>query len=332
LKKSAIVSAFEKFNNLKILVVGDIMIDSYLLGKVDRISPEAPVPIVSITKKENRLGGAANVALNIAALGATPIICSVTGNDNNADEMFRLINLQALPTHGIVKSENRITTVKTRIISQHQHMLRFDEEITNPLSVSEEKLFISKIKEILDNETIDAIVFEDYNKGALTEKVIAEVIELANKKNIITTVDPKKENFFAYKNVTLFKPNLKELKEGLKIDFDKKNIDELVKADVILKSKLHNKISLITLSEMGVFYSSQNQSKLIPAHKRNIADVSGAGDTVISVATLSLSVGLDMEEVAMISNLSGGLVCEKTGVVPIDKNQLLEEALKLCNN
>lgn len=211
-------------------------------------------------------------------------------------------------------------------------MLRFDEEMTSPLSADDEKSFIEKVTAIIENHNFSAIVFEDYNKGLLTENVITHFIELCNKKNIPIAVDPKKENFFTYKNVTLFKPNLKELKEGLKVDFDKKDKAALLKADITLKEKLNNKISLITLSEMGVYFSEGKKSEIIPAHLRNIADVSGAGDTVISLAALCLAVGMEAEDLSIVSNLSGGLVCEKTGVVPIDKKQLLEETLKLCYN
>ena len=319
---------FNEFNNQEILVVGDVMIDAYLWGTVNRISPEAPVPVVSVTKKESRLGGAANVGLNIIALGAKPILCGIIGNDDSGKNFCSLLQKRNMTDSGMIVLGNRPTTVKTRILGSNQQMLRVDEEITDFISIEAETKIISKIEHLVNNGSIKAIILEDYNKGMLTEKVISSVIEIANKNNIPVSVDPKKENFFAYKNTTLFKPNLKELKEGLKEELNEvnqNNLDVLVNK---LESSLSNEISLITLSEYGVYVKEKGVSEIIPAHKRKIVDVSGAGDSVISVASLCLALGLNAKLTAELSNLAGGLVCEKVGVVPIDKNQLLEEARK----
>ena len=319
---------FNEFNNQEILVVGDVMIDAYLWGTVNRISPEAPVPVVSVTKKESRLGGAANVGLNIIALGAKPILCGIIGNDDSGKNFCSLLQKRNMTDSGMIVLGNRPTTVKTRILGSNQQMLRVDEEITDFISIEAETKIISKIEHLVNNGSIKAIILEDYNKGMLTEKVISSVIEIANKNNIPVSVDPKKENFFAYKNTTLFKPNLKELKEGLKEELNEvnqNNLDVLVNK---LESSLLNEISLITLSEYGVYVKEKGISEIIPAHKRKIVDVSGAGDSVISVASLCLALGLNAKLTAELSNLAGGLVCEKVGVVPIDKNQLLEEARK----
>ena len=326
---SSLKALFEGFNGVTALVIGDVMIDSYLWGRVDRISPEAPVPVVQITKKENRLGGAANVALNIAALGAKPIICAVAGDDANGDVLINLLENGSMHTGGIVHSGNRPTTVKTRVISSQQHIVRVDEESLKPLNEEEETLFVQRIKELIQNEKPGVIIFEDYNKGVLTPHVIDEVIALAKAQNIPTAVDPKKDNFFAYKGVTLFKPNLKELIEGLKIDIDKKDRASLESAVEKLEEILSNQISLITLSELGVYVKGNGQSNYIPAHIRNISDVSGAGDTVISVAALCLALKLDNQNLAALANLAGGLVCEEVGVVPIDKQRLYNESRKL---
>jgi len=326
---SSLKALFEGFNGVTALVIGDVMIDSYLWGRVDRISPEAPVPVVQITKKENRLGGAANVALNIAALGAKPIICAVAGDDANGDVLINLLENGSMHTGGIVHSGNRPTTVKTRVISSQQHIVRVDEESLKPLNEEEETLFVQRIKELIQNEKPGVIIFEDYNKGVLTPHVIDEVIALAKAQNIPTAVDPKKDNFFAYKGVTLFKPNLKELIEGLKIDIDKKDRASLESAVEKLEEILSNQISLITLSELGVYVKGNGQSNYIPAHIRNISDVSGAGDTVISVAALCLALKLDNQNLAALANLAGGLVCEEVGVVPIDKQRLYTESRKL---
>lgn len=320
---------FNRFDDLNILIIGDVMIDSYMWGRVDRISPEAPVPVASIDKTEDRLGGAANVALNIKAMGANPILCSVVGHDAKAKTVLALMKKLNMTKEGIMLSKHRETTVKTRILGNKIQMLRVDQEITTPLSEEDEKEFMASISNIIKTNKINAIIFQDYDKGVITPTLIASVVRLAKRKNIPTTVDPKKKNFLAYKNVTLFKPNLKELKEGLKIEFDLPSINNLVDASNLLHHKIKSQIIIITLSENGVFIADyglkQNNMVIIPAHKRSISDVSGAGDTVISVASLCLALKLPFKTIAEISNLAGGLVCEQVGVVPINKQLLLSE-------
>lgn len=320
---------FNKFNGLKVAVIGDVMIDAYLMGKVNRISPEAPVPVVSLTKHDERLGGAANVALNLVALGAKPIMCSCVGNDKDGQLLVTLLKNAGVSEEGLVFSNKRMTTVKTRVIGNSQHLLRIDAEETTPISVEEENQLIQKIEQLIQNG-IDVIIFEDYNKGVLTERVIQEVIQLSKKNNIISTVDPKKDNFFAYKGVTMFKPNLKELIEGTSIQFSFKNEPDKFKEAVnILEQKLENQISFITLSEHGVYIKNKQENFHFPAHIRTIADVSGAGDTVISVASLCLAAGASLELIASVANIAGGLVCEESGVVSINKEKLLIEAKKI---
>lgn len=327
MNKQDITSLFNNFNKLNVLIIGDVMIDAYYFGKVDRISPEAPVPVVSVQRKENRLGGAANVALNIQELGANPILCSVIGNDDDAIIFDMLLTSKKLSNQGIIKSNNRITTVKTRIIGNNHQMLRVDAEIDNNLSVDDEDGFIAKIKSIVKTQKIDAVIFEDYDKGVITTRVIDEIVEVCNEKNIPTTVDPKKRNFLHYHNVLLFKPNLKELKDGLNIEINPKELENITTAVAQLNNQLNNKITFITLSEHGVYIANQNKQHHEKAHIRNISDVSGAGDTVISVATLCLALKQPIEIIAALSNLAGGIVCEKVGVVPIQKEELLAEAL-----
>ncbi|MCH2197147.1 MAG: bifunctional ADP-heptose synthase [Flavobacteriales bacterium] len=326
--KHEIDRLYRGFNDLTAMVVGDVMIDAYYWGRVDRISPEAPVPIVQITERENRLGGAANVALNVMSLGAKPIICSVIGNDEKADLFEALLAKRDFSSEGIERSTERPTTVKTRIISSDQHLLRVDEESTRALSQAEETAFIQRCTKVIESGEVDVLIFEDYNKGLLTEHVISSLISLARKHNIPVTVDPKKENFFAYQHATLFKPNFKELVEGVKLDIDK-NSDEAIVAGIReMESKLSNELSLVTLSERGVMVKQGDQVQRIPAHPRKIIDVSGAGDTVISVASLILALKGDPAVIAGMSNLAGGLVCEKVGVVPIDKELLFDEVRK----
>ena len=322
---------FDKFNGLRILVIGDVMLDAYVMGKVNRISPEAPVPIVSLENEDARIGGAGNVALNLLALGAKPIICGVIGEDSSGDKLLNLFEKNGISTDGLVKSMVRKTTVKTRVISNKQQLLRIDSESTFPLLESEEIKLNNTIQNII-NQGIDGIIFEDYNKGVLTDSVIQNTIKIAKEKDIPTAVDPKKENFLSYKGVSLFKPNLKELKEGLNLNFDFNSNKELFEKGIeVLEEKLHNEISFITLSEYGVFIKNQTEKYYVPAHMRSISDVSGAGDTVIAVATLCLISGASTKQIAEISNLAGGLVCEKSGVVSISKNDLLKEVSELLS-
>ena len=317
---------FDEFSGLKALIVGDVMIDSYIWGKVERISPEAPVPVISITNKEIRLGGAANVAKNVAALGATPLLCSVIGKDSDGKSFLDLQETRGMDTRGIVQSEDRMTTVKERMLSSSQQLLRIDRETTKPLHKKDKENLLKKV-DLLIKEA-DVVIFEDYNKGVLDKKLIKSIVQLAQTNNIPTAVDPKKENFLNYENVTLFKPNLKEIKEGLKLDF--KNDDEaaIAEASKSLRSKMAVEKVLITRSEHGVFISSNEHQHFIPAHVRSISDVSGAGDTVVSTASLCVALGLPDKFIAELSNLAGGLVCEHLGVVSIDKEQLLAEAKK----
>ena len=329
IKKDRVREIFKNFNNLNVLIIGDVMIDSYLWGKVNRISPEAPVPIVAVAKKERRLGGAANVALNVQALGANPILCSVIGVDIEGQAFMDLLKKQKLSQKGILKSRDRITTVKTRIMGNNAQLLRVDEEEEDDISPSETQQLLTLISYIIIHDKIDVVIFEDYNKGLLNSKLISKVVELCRSKGIPTCVDPKKKNFNSYKGVSLFKPNLKELREGIKLDISGDNINELQRAISSYRVKQKIETVLVTLAEKGVVTNSRKLKEHVPAHIRSIADVSGAGDTVISVASLCRALDCSDVLTAAIANLSGGLVCEQIGVVPVSKEQLLEEALKL---
>lgn len=321
--------AFDQFKHLKAVVIGDVMIDSYFWGKTERISPEAPVPVVSVKNKENRLGGAANVARNIKALDAEVFLCTVIGDDDGGATFELLMKDENMPVDGLVKDESRPTTVKTRVISQSQQMLRIDEETISPINRKINKKLIERIQSIIENEDIDVVIFEDYDKGLITPNLIKQIITFCREHGVPVTVDPKKNNFKAYKHATLFKPNLKELREGLKIEMPEVKKENLDKAIALLNEKIEVDQALITLSERGVYINTAQGSKIIPAHIRNIADVSGAGDTVIAVASLCLALGMEPEFTAQLANLAGGLVCEQIGVVPINKNLLEDEALRL---
>jgi rfaE bifunctional protein kinase chain/domain len=322
---------FETFKNKKILVIGDVMLDRYMIGDVQRISPEAPVPVVELKKEEDRLGGAANVALNIISLGAEVVLASVIGSDVYGQRIIELCSENKIDSRTILQLPSRPTTVKTRILGNKQQLLRVDYEVNEYLNEGDEQLFLDFVIPEITNE-FDAIIFEDYNKGLLTERIIQELISACQKNNIHTSVDPKLKNFFAYKGVTLFKPNLKELKEGTGISFNFPAEKQIFESAIYkLNEKIQNSFTFVTLSEFGVAISDHSSVDYIDAHVRTISDVSGAGDTVIAVATLCLCSGCSIKELAQISNLAGGLVCEKSGVVSINTTELVEEVEKLFN-
>ncbi|MBO9564261.1 MAG: carbohydrate kinase [Niastella sp.] len=316
---------FAQFEGIKVGVIGDVMLDTYWWGHVDRISPEAPVPVVALDKKEHRIGGAGNVALNLVSLGAQVTALSVTGRDDDSVLLKGLFDQAGINTSFLLSSASRITTNKVRIISRNQQMMRLDSETTRDLSAEDELAVLQMVEKYIVTEKPQAIVLEDYNKGVLTEKVIREVIALCKKHKVITTVDPKRKNFFAYAGVDIFKPNMKEVKDGLNLLVEDVNIDTLTDIHNQLQERLGHHISFITLSEKGVFYHNHDASRIIPSHLRNIADVSGAGDTVIAVASLVYTATKSIDLMAEVANIAGGLVCEEVGTVAIDKEKLLEE-------
>ncbi len=310
---------------MRAIVIGDAMVDTYLWGKVDRLSPEAPVPIVSVTKRENRLGGAANVSRNVQSLGAIPILFSVIGDDEIGKEFEQLLEKRELSRKGIYVDSNRNTTVKNRIISGGKHIVRVDEETDTYISEEVENWLINAIIEEINSNKIDVIIFVDYDKGVVTPTLFSAVNSYAVKKGIPTAVDPKRRNFKNYKNVSLFKPNFKEFVEGTGSNITKGDLETLKKVSAEFKKKQKLDLIFITLSELGVFISNGVKEQYYPVVIRLIADVSGAGDTVISVASLAMAAGLPPQIMALMSNLAGGLVCEELGVVPIDKKRLKKE-------
>jgi rfaE bifunctional protein kinase chain/domain len=331
MNKQQIKELFAQMNDLHVVVVGDVMLDNYWWGDVERISPEAPVPVVNIKKKESRLGGAANVALNCKSLGAHVSIASVLGKDSDGNLLIDLCKKAGLDTAMLMQSDERQTTTKTRVLSRNQQMMRLDDEQTKELHTKEEHPFIDLVLRMLQREKPQVLIFEDYNKGVLKENVIARITAHCKELGIITMVDPKKHNFLAYKDVTIFKPNLKEVREGLNLALDTVSLTELREAHQQINEALGHQITFITLSEKGVFTTDGNQELISPSHIRNIADVSGAGDTVIATAALVFALSKDIKIMAEIANIAGGLVCEKVGVLPIDKQELETECLAILS-
>jgi rfaE bifunctional protein kinase chain/domain len=316
---------FARFANLKVAVIGDVMLDTYWWGKVERISPEAPVPVVTLTSKDYRLGGAANVALNLKAFKATVTMFSVIGDDDDGKILLERFEQEGVNTSGLMKSAERITTNKSRIMSRNQQMLRLDAEITHDLNDKDNSNLLQAVQDYIENEKPHVLIFEDYNKGVLTEKIIEAVIKICHQNNVITTVDPKFRNFFAYKGVAIFKPNLKEVKQALSLVTNDLSFEYFQHIHQSLFLKLQHHISLLTLSENGVFYQEESAAGIIPSHIRNISDVSGAGDTVIAVASLVYAATGNVVLMAEIANIAGGLVCEEVGTVAVNRKRLLEE-------
>mgnify|MGYP006075507125 CR=1 FL=1 len=317
---------FQLFENTKVLVLGDVMIDAYFSGAVTRISPEAPVPIVNLRNKEQRLGGAANVALNLKSLGAESIICSVKGNDADGQMLKDLCEKEGLVTHALITDYSRITTVKTRIIGNNHQLLRIDEEDTKEIEEPVEDQVYQAVKSLIGQ--IDVLILQDYNKGLLSPTLITKVIQLCKEHNVPTVVDPKFNNFFEYQGVTLFKPNKKELTQAENIT-EKLGLEQIKNVASIVREKLGAERVMTTLSEDGILIDTAEETVHKPAHPRKIVDVSGAGDSVLSVAALCVAAGVSNELTAALSNLAGGIVCEQVGVVPIDKDVLFREASEL---
>ncbi len=320
---------FSDIKNLEVIIVGDMMLDTYWWGNVERISPEAPVPVLSRTHTEYRIGGAGNVALNTVALGATTLLFSVIGNDDAGNLLLKKLEKANIHTTNILRSNERPTTNKIRIMGRNQQMMRIDDEVTEDISEGIEKNLLENFKTCVSEKNISVVIFEDYNKGVLTKNVIREMQAVCVEKNILTTVDPKHNNFFEYKNSGIFKPNLKEVREALHLSVDKLNEEVLQQIHNTLRKTLSHQISLITLSEKGIFAQNNLQHEIIPSHNRDIADVSGAGDTVIAVVSLVYAVSKNMILAAKIANIAGGLVCEEVGTVPVNNKRLQDECLKL---
>jgi D-glycero-beta-D-manno-heptose-7-phosphate kinase len=317
---------FQEFSTKNVLIIGDVMIDRYVKGSVSRISPEAPVPVLEWKETQDRLGGAANVALNVKALGAKPYLLGVVGNDEDGQVFKQLLVAENIESQHLVFAKNRPTTVKTRMMAAGQQLLRLDKEVTDELGEFDAFVLYEKIKYLIENQKVSVVIFQDYNKGVLSKTLIEQVLSLTEKHQIPSCIDPKKDNFTAYKNATLFKPNLKEISVflGEKVAV---TLESLQAATARFRAVAPCKNMMITLSEKGIFIDGEGVSMILPTSQRHIADVCGAGDTVIAVASVALASGVDLATVAKLCNIAGGQVCEEIGVVPIKKDKFLNEFL-----
>lgn len=329
LTKQRLQSLFEGFEGKRIAVVGDLMLDRYYWGRVGRISPEAPVPVVEVESESTRLGGAANVANNIASLGGIPIMVGVIGSDLTGRELMRIIDGSGFPTSGIVTDSSRPTTVKTRVIAHHQHVVRIDQETKQYISDEIQDKILRNLRELM--KKLDGIILEDYNKGVLVPHLIHEITEAARKEEKTVSVDPKFNNFFAYKNVTVFKPNRKETEEALGCKLGA--WDDIDKAGKEMMHVLGAENVLLTLGEEGMaLFEKGDKVTHLPTRAMKVADVSGAGDTVVSTLCMVLAAGGNIDEAATLANFAGGIVCGEVGIVPVDKKALFEEVLAHMNH
>jgi rfaE bifunctional protein kinase chain/domain len=312
------------FKGKRIAIIGDMMLDIYFWGDVKRISPEAPVPVLEVENEFYRFGGAANCAFNISSLGGKAEPIGVIGYDNYGKIFNSLLSEQNISHHGIVEDNARPTTAKTRVIADSQHIVRIDKESKEVINNKIQKKIFDYLKSIIND--IDGIILQDYNKGVLSAQLILQIIELANKNEILVTVDPKFNNFFEYKNVTVFKPNRKEAEDilGMKIKTDS---DVSFAGNTLLK-KLNAKNILLTLGEGGIaVFEKGKLEKRMPTKARKVADVSGAGDTVISTLTMALASGANIYEASYLANYAGGLVCEEVGIIPIEIEKLFNTVI-----
>ena len=309
------------FAGKKIAVIGDMMLDCYFWGDVKRISPEAPVPVVEVGDEFYRFGGAANVALNILKLGGIPFLIGVIGYDNDGTIFTSLIKENQMHSDGIFIDETRPTTAKTRVIAHNQHVVRIDKESKDYINEEMRKKILAYLESHI--KKIDGIILQDYNKGVLTPELIEKIVHLANKNDILITVDPKFNNFFAYKNVTVFKPNRKEAEEVLGIKI--KTTSDVSFAGKTILERLKAKNVLLTLGEEGIAVFEEHQpEKRMSTKAIKVADVSGVGDTVISTLTMALAANANILEACYLANFAAGIVCGEVGIVPIEIDRLFK--------
>jgi len=296
------------------------MLDKYIFGHVSRISPEYPVPVVDVTHEDSRLGGAANVALNTLSLGAETILIGITGADSNREILLDLFRNHGLATEGLICDPSRPTTSKTRILSQNHHITRVDFESRKEIDAEIERAVFGSVEAVIDS--VDAIVLEDYNKGLLGAQLIQKIITSAKSHNVPVLVDPKHQNFFAYKGCTIFKPNLSEMAASLGIILHN-NDREVEDACLLLQKKLEAEAIIVTRSDKGMTVYNGTFTH-IDATSLEVADVSGAGDTVIGILALGTAAHIDIVTNAIIANLAAGTVCQEVGAVPVNPEKLLK--------
>lgn len=315
-------SCIDRFSSTRILVVGDIVLDHYIWGKVSRISPEAPVPVVNVTKESLLLGGATNVVQNIHALGGSVSVCGVIGTDEAGRQLQRLLHSQKISTDGLIIESTRPTTIKTRIIAHSQQVVRFDREIKDRIEKDTHKNVFEFVKRQIASG-LDAIVISDYCKGVVTKELVKDIVRLAKKNRVIVSVDPKVSHFGMYSGATILTPNANEAAIGSKIEIEDEQ--SLLRAGKLLLKNLHCAAVLITRGEHGMsLFEQGGKVTHIPTVARNVYDVTGAGDTVISALTLAMAAGANMLDAARISNYAAGIVVGIVGTATVRSEELKE--------
>jgi rfaE bifunctional protein kinase chain/domain len=314
---------------LHVIVIGDLILDHYLMGTVDRISPEAPVPVVLHQQELYRLGGAANVAMNVKAMGASPHLIGTIGDDEEGRQLLACLEQSNIDISGIISDQQLQTTTKTRVMARNQQLLRYDKERIVDMGEDLCQKILQQIEKVVEEYEVAVIIFQDYNKGVLVKEIIKGGMKIAVENKIPSLVDPKKNNFWEYTNSTLFKPNLKEIQEASSLIIDASpSLNQLNQAALEIIERIGVTTVLITLGAAGIYAYHDGEGLIVPTQKRAIADVCGAGDTVISLLAIAMAIKLPLLEMLRLSNIGGGQVCEEVGVVPINKEKLLKEYLE----
>ena len=314
----AYLNILREFRKKKILVIGDLILDRYIWGKVNRISPEAPVPIVEVTSEDFLLGGASNVTNNIVALGSHAAIAGVTGDDRAGDILMNLLNEKGIQLKGVFRC-SKPTTVKTRIIAHNQQVVRFDREDKDRLTGKVFGDLLDYIRHAIPDH--DAVIISDYKKGVVSSELMKEVLKNSKPSHIFVSVDPKVGHFHLYKDVSLITPNLTEASTASGIEI--KDNRSLLKAGATLLRKLSCDAVLVTRGEQGMSLFKKDSVTDIPTVTKNVYDVTGAGDTVIAVFTLARVAGATLEEAAIIANHAAGVVVGKVGTAVATMKELL---------
>jgi D-beta-D-heptose 7-phosphate kinase/D-beta-D-heptose 1-phosphate adenosyltransferase len=328
LKHKRGVEILNNFKKASVLVIGDIVMDHFIWGKVRRISPEAPVPVVEVNSESLMLGGAANVVNNIHSLGGKVLVCGVIGKDDMGKNIVHELRLKGIPSDGVIVEENRPTSVKTRVIAHSQQVVRFDREKKDKIHLDTMKLIIDYTKGKISS--VDTVVISDYAKGIISEELVEEVINIAKRKGKPVAVDPKVSHFDYYKYATIVTPNNDEASQASGVDIESDS--SLLRAGEVLLNKLGSDAVLITRGEHGMSLFENNGSIThIPTVAKEVYDVSGAGDTVIGTVALAMASNASFKEAAVISNFAAGIVVGKVGtatVAPKELKDAIEEGLR----
>lgn len=315
----------DRFSRAQVLVVGDVVIDHYVWGSVNRISPEAPVPVVNVTKETMLLGGAANVVNNIHSLGGNVRVCGVIGNDDAGRQLVRMMRDQGITTDGLMTEQGRPTTIKTRVIAHNQQVVRFDRETKKGIERETHRSIYEYVKRSM-SDGLDAIVLSDYCKGVVTQALVRDIVKLAKRNGIIVSVDPKVAHFSMYSGVTILTPNTKEASIGSRIEIEDER--SLIRAGSALLRRMQCSAVLITRGEHGMsLFERGGKITTIPTMAREVYDVTGAGDTVISVLTLAMAAGASTADAAKLSNHAAGVVVGIVGTATVKPEELKSSIL-----